>query len=513
MVPPCLRVAQVATFFKMAHKHIKVNPPFSLDDDWVRLCADSVPIAAGEKQGVTFPMFESWWKDRAGIRQADLAVIPEFIVERLQEEQGGLVMDFEGRRRRASVLQTLQGDWHKKALWVGRIEPESANETALRGIFTQCGPVHSIQTRVKDGDCKSWALVSFCNESDVNRVVAGQWVLPPGLKWKVEQIRPDRMQSLQALFVQASMQVGHSSRGKALWFYLRSRLRELINIEKVWGSVHSMYESRDVSLYQSMPLPMCIRDPDGSSAAFWDTSQVVLLFWVAITLPLVMMFEVEIYPGHPVFYINLCADVLFAIDVVLNFRTAYKHPVTGVVEERPRKIAKNYFFGWFILDFVSCLPLQYVEFEGGKGLKSLRLLRLSKMLRVAKFRKYLAKFIQGRYGLVSEMMTFTAIFLAIVYCAHLLSCFWYAVGREVEEMVHVGADGPKLTVGWVHREYCCDDSQTDPSGSVSSVRIGCTDAQFEALKTTSLSERYVTSLYYVFNALEAGETGITHSPS
>jgi hypothetical protein len=58
-------------------------------------------------------------------------------------------------------------------------------------------------------------------------------------------------------------------RGKALWMFLGSRLRSLINIQKVWGEVQTLYESRDASIYDAMPLPRGIRDPDSSSAACW----------------------------------------------------------------------------------------------------------------------------------------------------------------------------------------------------------------------------------------------------
>ena len=34
----------------------------------------------------------------------------------------------------------------------------------------------------------------------------------------------------------------------------------------------------------------------------------------------------------------------------------------GFRERRPRKIAENYIKGWFFIDFLSCLPVGYVQY-------------------------------------------------------------------------------------------------------------------------------------------------------
>jgi len=117
----------------------------------------------------------------------------------------------------------------------------------------------------------------------------------------------------------------------------------------------------------------------------------------------------------------MAIDIYFVIDIVLNFRTAF-YTKQGTREERPGRIARNYvgwpFFGktwgWFTIDFVSTLPISYVQYftpdEGSaialldgslggertssgntRALKALRLVRLSKMLRLARIKKILHK--------------------------------------------------------------------------------------------------------------------------
>ncbi|KAK3721258.1 hypothetical protein RRG08_044266 [Elysia crispata] len=54
-------------------------------------------------------------------------------------------------------------------------------------------------------------------------------------------------------------------------------------------------------------------------------------------------------------YIDAGVEVLFAIDIVLNFRTTYLNKSGQVVYES-RLIAMNYISGWFVLDLLAAIP-------------------------------------------------------------------------------------------------------------------------------------------------------------
>ena len=108
-------------------------------------------------------------------------------------------------------------------------------------------------------------------------------------------------------------------------------------------------------------------------------------------------------------------DLIFVVDLILNFRTAYMTP-SGVLEERPRKIAQHYVKGWFLVDLLSCIPFRYLTGSGdqtSKAPKALRLVRLAKMLRLARLKRIVGQHLGSRFGLVSELSGFVAIFLII----------------------------------------------------------------------------------------------------
>eukprot|EP01052_Picozoa_sp_SAG31_P003884 SAG31_NODE_154_length_22184_cov_25.917142_6_plen_624_part_00 len=295
-----------------------------------------------------------------------------------------------------------------------------------------------------------------------------------------------------------------------LWWLLRTRLLKIVSMQRHWGALHSIYDSTETSRFSSEALPLCIRDPDSDFSAIWDLAQVVLLLYVAISVPLRASFGVEIEVWTSGFFLDLAVDLYFVADLVLNFRTAF-HNGDGTREERPLKIAHRYIKGWFFIDLFSCLPISYVTYllennttheisagshsgAGGwevvksestgstfRGLKTLRLIKLSKMLRLARIKKILSKY-GGDVNLqvyVSIGFTVSTIFFLV----HVLTCGFYVVGKENQTLPN-----GIVVQGWV------DQQQTPPRGE------GTWDP------TIGLATRYVASAYFCLNALENSNT-------
>jgi hypothetical protein len=165
-----------------------------------------------------------------------------------------------------------------------------------------------------------------------------------------------------------------------------------------------------------MPLPPLIRDPGSTNAVVWDLLQVVLLCYLSVVLPVRACFAVDVGVGTMTFWFEVLLDFIFVADLVLNFRTAYMTS-SGVLEERPRKIARHYLKSWFLFDLLSCLPFRYVTQttagETGKAPKALRLFRLAKMLRLTRLKRIIGQHLGSRFGLVTELSGFVAVFMII----------------------------------------------------------------------------------------------------
>lgn len=57
----------------------------------------------------------------------------------------------------------------------------------------------------------------------------------------------------------------------------------------------------------------------------------------------------------PLLVVDSIVDVVFFLDIVLNFHTTYVSQ-TGEVISDPRLIRLNYLKSWFVIDLLSCLP-------------------------------------------------------------------------------------------------------------------------------------------------------------
>lgn len=59
---------------------------------------------------------------------------------------------------------------------------------------------------------------------------------------------------------------------------------------------------------------------------------------------------------------DILVDVMFIIDILINFRTTYVNKNDEVVSH-PKRIAAHYIKGWFIIDLVAAIPFDLLFFR------------------------------------------------------------------------------------------------------------------------------------------------------
>ncbi|XP_059178436.1 potassium voltage-gated channel subfamily H member 1-like [Physella acuta] len=156
----------------------------------------------------------------------------------------------------------------------------------------------------------------------------------------------------------------------------------------------------------------------------WDWVILVLTFYTAIMVPYNAAFKVKTMDQLPLLVIDSMVDVVFFVDIVLNFHTTFVGP-SGEVISDPRVIRMNYLKSWFVIDLLSCLPydvfnaFQYVDNGIStlfSALKVVRLLRLGRVVR--KLDHYL------EYGAAMLVL----LILVFILFAHWFACIWYNIG-------------------------------------------------------------------------------------
>lgn len=120
---------------------------------------------------------------------------------------------------------------------------------------------------------------------------------------------------------------------------------------------------------------------------YWDLTMLLLMVGNLIIIPVgITFFKDEHTPPWIVF--NVVSDTFFLMDLVLNFRTGIvKEDNTEIILD-PQRIKIKYLKSWFMVDFVSSIPVDYIflivetriDSEFYKTARALRIVRFTKIL-------------------------------------------------------------------------------------------------------------------------------------
>ncbi|XP_038666361.1 potassium voltage-gated channel subfamily H member 7-like [Scyliorhinus canicula] len=108
--------------------------------------------------------------------------------------------------------------------------------------------------------------------------------------------------------------------------------------------------------------------------AVWDWLILLLVIYTAIFTPYSAAFllndQGELkrrdcgYSCNPLNVVDLIVDIMFIIDILINFRTTYVN-INDEVVSHPSKIAFHYFKGWFLIDMMAAIPFDLLIFRSG----------------------------------------------------------------------------------------------------------------------------------------------------
>uniref|UniRef100_A0A673W4N7 Voltage-gated inwardly rectifying potassium channel KCNH2 n=1 Tax=Salmo trutta TaxID=8032 RepID=A0A673W4N7_SALTR len=214
--------------------------------------------------------------------------------------------------------------------------------------------------------------------------------------------------------------------------------------------------------------------------AVWDWLILLLVIYTAILTPYSAAFLLNDheeaamvncgYSCSPLNVVDLIVDIMFIVDIVINFRTTYVNTNDEVVSA-PLRIAVHYFKGWFLIDMVAAIPFDLLIYRSGEETTTLiGLLKTARLLRLVRVARKLDRYSEyGAAVLFLLMCTFALI-------AHWLACIWYAIGS-------VERNG---SIGWLHTlgESLGKHYNETVQGSGPSIK-----------------DKYVTALYFTFSSL------------
>ena len=227
----------------------------------------------------------------------------------------------------------------------------------------------------------------------------------------------------------------------------------------------------------------------------WDVVIVSALFFTALETP----FEVTFMDEGPcvtgLFIVNRIVDLIFLIDIVLQFVLHYQDR-NGNWVRTSKRIVMNYLSGWFAIDVLSVVPFWVPTFvmkgdvvcgaglgaqvagatidavagmEGGRlleevprailrqrsssdGLQAMRMVRLIRLLRLARIAKasrvlkrFVVDLLVTRLEMTFAKMQVMQLLVLMVWISHIQACAWALVSMYMEDPDD--ADAPTTWVG------------------------------------------------------------------
>ncbi|XP_033101746.1 potassium voltage-gated channel subfamily H member 8-like isoform X2 [Anneissia japonica] len=207
----------------------------------------------------------------------------------------------------------------------------------------------------------------------------------------------------------------------------------------------------------------------------WDCIILLATFYIAVVVPYNVSFLSYDDDGKPrkskTIVPDIIVEVLFILDLVINFRTTFVSK-DGTVIYHPPQIAINYLKTWFFVDLVAAIPFDLITLIFSidtiwKNIGMLKIVRLLRLLRVK----------IDRYSQYSAIVL-VCLTLGFGLLAHWLACIWYIIGtKEIEK----NEDQLNWQIGWINE-----------------LTVSLGQSYYTNL---TLQSQYVTALYYTLSSM------------
>ncbi|KAL7551021.1 hypothetical protein ACHAWF_014220 [Thalassiosira exigua] len=229
-------------------------------------------------------------------------------------------------------------------------------------------------------------------------------------------------------------------------------------------NIHKAWESKR-ELDSHNPRPWYILLPYSRFRSAWDLFLACLLCLLAFYIPFrVCFFWEDEEEASSIFIGESVIDLLFAMDIALNFLTAYNDSETGILISHPKLIALRYIKGFFFVDLISTIPFGYILTQSPwaiankfgklgrlpKMIRFARAARLLKLLKVYKLQNFIMR-LEIEYNVHHGVSRMIKIVMLIMLVTHLVGCFWFLIGLT-------GGDGD--FGGWVFRYHLVASPKT-----------------------------------------------------
>ncbi|XP_066919195.1 potassium voltage-gated channel unc-103-like isoform X1 [Clytia hemisphaerica] len=258
---------------------------------------------------------------------------------------------------------------------------------------------------------------------------------------------------------------------------------------------------------------------EGRFKVMWDWLVLLLVIFTAIQVPFYATFTrtapviFDIGDGghsEAIVILTTMVDLIFIVDIFLNFRTTYVRSSSELKEQDSKKIAKHYLKTWFLIDLLAAIPFDLMVHDHENNSNSnastvIGLLKSARLLRLFRVARKLDRYSEHGYAVLFLLMCF---FMLI---SHWLACVWNFIATHEEH----------IDDSWVRRlnddiypplkeqiKCCCN--RIAQNVLMNKSLINTTISNFTNIAGTvkqlppiqlGVGERYIASLYFIVSSL------------
>jgi hypothetical protein len=180
--------------------------------------------------------------------------------------------------------------------------------------------------------------------------------------------------------------------------------------------------------------------PDGKFSTLWDLFITLLVILSCIIAPYMMAFSDGDNTTSGLFYLDSTINILFAIDIVLRFFTAYIDDDSLELRDAKVDIAMDYVKGWFFIDLISVIPFDLIfsysnvnritRFSRlGRISKIVRMIKMVRLLKIAKVHSKLMKNFQQVVQIAGGLERLVFLLLIFLILIHVIACLWIFIAK------------------------------------------------------------------------------------
>lgn len=155
----------------------------------------------------------------------------------------------------------------------------------------------------------------------------------------------------------------------------------------------------------------------------WDLAVILMSLYSALLVPLELAFNVD--QDDAVKGLDYCINVLFAVDIVINFRCSYLNDLKDEVKDS-RLIALRYVKSTFVVDLVACIPLDLLlSLTTSTDSTTLRIFSMVKLIRLVRLH-HIIYFLRTNKEFKLSLQLFL-ILCSVLLFIHIVACLWLSI--------------------------------------------------------------------------------------